>query len=211
MSLTSFASLDALVAKLPFHLDDTAAVNACYVRWFETGAERDRVIVDLWTYCFIRRYFLVKFIQEANVGPAELEELIDRTFRKIERSGEQIRRPERYASWVSVVCKNTFLNFLRDYRRSISLDAQKGPQLVAESVRTSYDAGVVRQAVAAAIGRLPKYLQECAHLRFVEGLTYEEMHEQTGQPLPRIRSYVNKALKRLRTDSILVEYMKGEE
>ncbi len=211
MSASSFESLEALVARLPFHLDDTAAVNECFVRWFNAPTKRDRIVVDLWTYCFIRRYFLVKFIQESSVGPADLEELVDRTYQKIERSGRQIKRPERYASWVSVVCKNTFLNYLRDHRRAVSLDAERAPQLIAETPQPSYDAGFVRQAVEGAIKRLPAYLQECVRLRFVEGLTYEEIHDRTGHPLPRIRSYVNKALKRFREDALLIAYLKSEE
>ena len=208
---TSFESLEGLVARLPFHLDDTASVNKCYVRWLDSPTRRDRLTIDLWTYCFIRRYFLIKFVQEAVIGPADFEELVDRTYRKVEQSAGQINRPERYASWVSVVCKNTFLNYIRDSRRAVSLDSSGGPQLVAETPQPFSDGGIVRQAVHEAIDRLPTYLQECVRLRFIEGLTYAEINDQTGYPLPRIRSYINKAVKRFRKDALLIAYLKADE
>jgi RNA polymerase sigma factor (sigma-70 family) len=211
MSTSSFESLEALVARLPFHLDDTGSINTCYARWFDSPSKRDRLTIDLWTYCFIRRYFLIKFVQESTVGPADFEELVDRTFRKVEQSAGQIKRPERYASWVSVVCKNTFLNYLRDFRRAVSLDADRSPQLVAETPQPFSDVGIVRQAVQEAIGRLPDYLQECVRLRFIEGLSYAEINDRTGYPLPRIRSYINKAMKRFREDSLLIAYLNVDE
>lgn len=211
MSSSSLESLEALAARLPFHLDDTAAVNTCYARWFDSPSKNDRLTIDLWTYCFVRRYFLVKLAQESAVGPAEFEELVDRTFRKVEHAAGQIKRPERYASWVSVVCKNTFLNHLRDHRRAVPLDAGQGPQLVAETPQRFNDVGFARQAIHEAIDRLPDYLQECVRLRFIDGLTYREINERTGHPLPRIRSYVNKAMKRFREDAVLLEYLKVDE
>ncbi len=211
MSSTPFESLDALVAKLPFHIDDVDAVNECFVRWFEAPSNEDRFVIDLWTYCFTCRYFLIKFVQESSMGPADFDELVDRTFIKIEASVGRIKRPAHYANWVSVVCKNTFLNYLRDRHPAVSLNDSPDPQIAAEPVRAYGDAGFTRLAVHRAINRLPKYLRECVRLRFLDGLTYEEISEKTGYPLPRIRSYINKAMKRFREDDRLLAYLNAEE
>lgn len=211
MSASSFETLDALIARLPFHIDDVDAVNDCYVRWFETPSDEDRYVIDLWTYCFIRRYFLIKLVQESSMGPADFDDLVDRTFRKVESSEGRIRRPGHYASWVSVVCKNTFLNYLRDRKHSVSLEEEPGVQVAAEPAPIYVDAGYVRLALHRAIERLPRYLRECVRLRFVEGLSYEEISARTGFPLPRIRSYINKAMKRFRQDDRLLSYLKVEE
>ncbi len=211
MSASSFESLDVLIAKLPFHLDDVEAVNDCFVRWREAPSDEDRFTIDLWTYCFIRRYFLIKLVQESSVGPADFDDLVDRTFLKIEASVARIKRPGHYANWVSVVCKNTFLNFLRDRRHAVSLDENPGPQIAAEPSRVYGDVGLLRVAVYGAIGRLPPYLRECVRLRFIDGLTYEEISTKTGFPLPRIRSYINKAMKKFRDDERLLAYLDVEE
>lgn len=211
MSTSSFESLDALASKLPFHLDDVDAVNDCFVRWFKAPSKEDRVVIDLWTYCFIRRYFLIKVVQEPSMGPTDFDELVDRTFLKIEASVGRVKRPAHYANWVSVVCKNTFLNYLRDRRHAVSLYENPDSQIAAEPARPYRDVGYTRLAVHRAIDRLPRYLRECVRLRFIEGLTYEEISERTGFPLPRIRSYINKAMKRFREDDRLLAYLKSEE
>lgn len=211
MSSSPFESLDALASKLPFHIDDVDAVNDSFVRWFKAPAKEDRFVVDLWTYCFIRRYFLIKLVQESSMGPADFDELVDRTFLKIEGSIGRVKRPAHYANWVSVICKNTFLNYLRDRRHAVSLNEDPDPQIAAEPVRAYGDAGFTRVAVHRAIDRLPRYLQECVRLRFIDGLTYEEISERTGFPLPRIRSYINKAMKRFREDDRLLAYLTAEE
>ena len=211
MSTSSFESLDALASKLPFHLDDVDAVNDCFVRWFKTPSDEDRIVIDLWTYCFIRRYFLIKVVQESTMGPTDFDELVDRTFLKIEASVGRVKRPAHYANWVSVVCKNTFLNYLRDRRLAVSLYENPESQVAAEPARPYRDVGYTRLAVHRAIDRLPRYLRECVRLRFIEGLTYEEISERTGFPLPRIRSYINKAMKRFREDDRLLAYLRAEE
>lgn len=210
MSRSAFESLDALAASLPFHLDDIASANEAFVRWRESGSDTDRRVVQLWTYCFIRRYFLVKFVQETAYSPADLDALIDTTFRKVERSASGIKKPSRYASWVSVVCKNTFLNYLRGRRRAVSLDEAGAPQLAGEPPGVYHDISIAREAVLRAIDRLPPYLQECVRCRFIEGLTYEEIAQRTGYPLPRIRSYINKAVKRFREDEELLAFFDRE-
>lgn len=201
-----FESLDALAASLPFHVDDVASINETYARWRRARDPADHHVVQLWTYCFIRRYFLVKFVQETAYGAADLDELIDKTFLKVERSETQVRRPGRYASWVSVVCKNTFRNYIRRRRKSLSIEDGSAPPLVSEVPPVYNDVGLAHQALLRAIERLPPYLRTCARLRFLDGLSYQEISERTEYPLPRIRAYVYKAVKRLREDEVLLAY-----
>ena len=211
MSASSFETLDGLIAKLPFHLDDVDSVNACFARWSQSPTDDDRYLIDLWTYCFIRRYFLIKLVQESSMGAADFDELVDRTFLKIESSLRRLKRPDHYGNWVSVICKNTFLNYLRDRRHAVSLEDRPITPVAAEPAHEYTDAGHARMVVHRAIDRLPNYLQECVRLRFVEGLNYDEISARTGFPLPRIRSYINKAVKRFRDDDRLRAYLMGDE
>lgn len=211
MSESAFDSLDLLAGQLPFHLDDADAVNACYLRWREGGREEERRIVELWIYCFIRRYFAMKFIQESSYNPADFDAIMDSTFEKVERFATQIQQPERFASWVSVICKNSYLNYLRGKKRSVPLESDFEPDLVAEPPVPYNDSASSRLVVLRAIRRLPSYLQECVSLRYLDGLSYEDIGDRTGYPLPRIRSYINKAMKRLREDGELLELLRGDE
>jgi RNA polymerase sigma factor (sigma-70 family) len=211
ISGSAFESLDLLAGRLPFHLDDVGAVNACYLRWRKDGEEEERKMVELWIYCFIRRYFMVKFVQESSYNPADFDAIVDVTFEKVERFAAQIQQPERFASWVSVICKNSYLNYLRRKKRSVPLEHDLEPDSVAEAPTPYNDSAKSRLVVLRAIRRLPAYLQECVRLRYLDGLSYEDIGERTGYPLPRIRSYINKALKRLREDHELLELLQGDD
>ena len=207
MSDDAFESLAAVAASLPFHIDDVQAVNAAYTRWHGSRRPAERRWIQLWTYCFVRRYFLVKFIQEPAHTIADMDELVDKTFRKVERNEGQLNDPSRYASWVSVICKNTYRNYLRSRRRAVSIDDRPTSALVSEAPRAYNDAGMAREALGQAIARLPRYLQTCVRLRFIEGLSYPEIADRTGRPLASIRAYVYKALQRLREDDDLRDFV----
>lgn len=208
MLYSSFESLDELVATLPFHLDDIPSINATYLHWHASGDAHEREVIQLWTYCFIRRYFLVKFIQEASWSAVDLDMLIETAFRKTEAREAQIREPSRYASWVSVVCKNTFRNYLRSRRHHIPIEHAPSLSFVAESPVAYNEPGTRRQALIQAIDRLPPHLRSCAQLRFLSGLSYAEIAQRTGRPLPTIRAFIYKAIKRLREDA---EFLKNFE
>ena len=60
---------------------------------------------------------------------------------------------------------------------------------------------------AHAIDRLPNFLQEVARLYFTQQRKYDEIGQITGKPVPTIRAYVNKAVKRFRQDRVLLAYV----
>lgn len=200
MSLPSLPkSLRALAARLPFGLDETERAGAAFRAWCEEGTGRR--IVDLWTYCFVHRYFLAKFAVCPTHPAADLDELIDRAYRKIEQGREGVEQPRRYPHWVSVVCKNTYLNYLRRVRATESLDAEGSPMPVADTPVVGGDLGLARKVVEAAIERLPAYLQPVARMRFLEECSYEEISEKTDTAVPTARSYADRARRHLRKDA----------
>ena len=207
----AFQSLAAVAAHLPYHLDDTEQANATFRRCCEGGTAADRQHLALWTYCFTLRYFMVKFVRTPSDTPSDMEALIEKTFRKIERHRPSLPCDTRYASWVSVICKNTYLNYRRRQRRYVSLDEPDRTPLEAERVEPARDIGEAAQVVFQAILRLPKGLQEVARLRLLEDRSYSEMGEMTGKSLPTLRAYVNKAVRRLRDDVHLRAYLETEE
>ena len=211
MDSSPFYAVDAVAAHLPFALDDIEAANAAFLRWHAGTDDAALRTVELWTYCFVRRYFLVKFIKEPPASASDLEAIVEKTFVKIERKRATVRQPDRYASWVSVVCKRTYLNYVRDRKRLQSLDDEYAPVLVADAPEPVVDdASVLLQVLLAAIARLPPFLQEVAHLRFVKEYDYVQMHAVTDRAVPTLRAYVNKAATALRKDAHLAELLGRE-
>jgi RNA polymerase sigma factor (sigma-70 family) len=197
-------SLDEVAAHLPFHVDDLDAANAAFQRWQETGRGEDLELVELWTYCYTRRYFIAKFLRDSVHGPTALDQLVGKAFTKARNNLENVRQPERFASWVSVICRHTFLNFLRRYRGEHAILDEARLPAPPRPEHFEHDRRTTRRAVERAIGRLPPSLQEVARLKFLEDRSYEYIVEVTGRPAASVRAYVNKAVVRLREDPELL-------
>lgn len=200
--------LNLVAQHLPFHLNETDKVNAAFVRWHQHDDEEAKYHIDLWTYCFIRRYFIVKFARDSSYSNvADVDALIEKAYAKVQRYESTIDQKARYASWVSVVCKNTFLNYLRTVHAMVSINQEDGPQLQGESLELMYDVGMMYEELQHAIERLPEFLRDVARLRFVEDCSYQEIGEATGKELPIVRSYVSKAALKLRSDPSLRSFL----
>lgn len=207
MKSLSFSNLDRLAARLPFSLDDTEEVNAAFARWRADHRQEDMKTVAVWTYCFVMRYFLVKAVRGSVRCPADLDALIAKVYRKVDEKRDTVKNASRYASWVSVICKNTLINYVNRKRPEQSIHDDFGPTLTAASPTTYHDAGFVLQALHDAIDRLPSYLQETARLHFLNECTYEEISEKTGKSVPTVRAYRHKVVRKFREDDRLLAFL----
>lgn len=199
-------SLDALASQLPFHLDDTSEVNEVYCSYQERPHPSTSFLVDLWTYCYIRRYYLIKFIGSSGFRSSDLDQVVEKTYQKVERSRSQLERNDRYAQWVSVICKNTYVNFVTRRKYVTTLETDSNVTIELDEMGTSEDAGALFLALSRAIEKLPVFLRSIARLRFVEDLSYDEISRLTGKSIPTVRSYVHKVCYRFRSDSGLVAF-----
>jgi len=205
-------SLRRLTEQLPFGLDDAERAGRAFRQWRGESADDAtctdatctdaKRTVDLWTYCFVRRYFLAKFAAQPSAPASDLDELVARTYRKVEDKRAGVRKPGRYPHWVSVVCKNTFLNYLRRRRpAAVSIDEEESPSLPAdEEAPPGAGTGLARKTVRDAIARLPEYLRPVARLRFLERRSYTEIQRETDTPAPTARSYAGRARQQLCED-----------
>lgn len=211
MTSTSFSHLDRLVAHLPFSLDDTERVNEVFAQWRAHGQREDEKVIAVWTYCFVMRYFLVKAVRGSIRTPSDLDALIAKVYNKINDKRDTVKDASRYASWVSVICKNTLINYVHRKRPEQSIHDDNAPVLTAESPVAYHDAGFVLQALHNAIDRLPSYLQETARLYFLNECTYEEISERIGKDVPTVRSYRHKVVRRFRDDGQLLSFLRPSE
>jgi RNA polymerase sigma factor (sigma-70 family) len=196
-----------LLSRLPFALDDTDQVNAAFQRWRNEGAEEAKQVADLWAYCFVLRYFMMKEAK-GDIGEASsVDALTDTAFQRVLDRSDTVREAGKFASWVSVVCRNTFLNYVRRRKHKESIDEEGGPVLVADVLSDVDDVGFTAQMLAAAIDRLPSYLQEVAELYFFEGYEYQEISSKTGKSVATVRSYRHKVVKKLREDEDIAAFL----
>ena len=87
------------------------------------------------------------------------------------------------------------------------MDGENRFTLTAEATNAVAEVGLVQEALVEAIEGLPNYLQEPARLYFLENREFEEISEAVGKPVATVRTYKHKAMKELRTDERLREYV----
>lgn len=196
-----------LVARLPFALDDTDRANAAFQRWRDDESARAKQVADLWAYCFVSRYFMMKAAKGDLDEASDVDALTDKAFQRVLNNHDTVREADKFASWVSVICRNTFLNYVNRRKRKQSIDDENGPVLVAGALAEVEDVGFTAQLLADAIERLPAYLQEVAELYFFEGCEYEEISSRIGKSVPTVRSYRHKAVQKLREDGRIAAFL----
>lgn len=186
--------------RLPFRLDALDEVGALFERWLARPEEGDEYLLTLWTYCYVRRYFLVRFAREPSFTGGELEEVVEVTYRRIEENKRQIRSPVRYARWVVVVCRNTYFSFVTRRPQRLSIDVIAEPAAEVDDLEAWHEGAGLRTALEAAVDRMPSFLRPYATLKFLEGLEYEVLAVRMGRDVATVRTYVHRALARLRKD-----------
>jgi RNA polymerase sigma factor (sigma-70 family) len=200
-------SHDEVAAALPFHVDDYEHANEAFMRWRAVGDPQARQIVELWVFCYTRRYFIAKFCGDSGFNPADFERPVGDAFRRVMERLDEVQDPDRFVNYVSVVCRSVYVNFRRRMGRSrrVHLPPEAIPEPVSPSADPfdEYDRLLLRQAIERAIERLPDSLRTIAQLRLLRGRSYEEIEDETGHSLPTLRSYFSKALQKLRDDEAL--------
>ncbi len=201
---TELSSLEVLASSLPFRLDEAERVNEAFSSYMSSGLKQQKVLIDLWTYCFVRRYFLIKFLKETAFRSSELDHIVEKTYQKVERSRGGIDSYDRYAQWVSVVCRNTYINFVTRRHSITGLEhlPSDPPDVPSKNDLEDNVAGV-HVALVRATESLPEFLQPTARMKFIEGLSYEEISRIIGKRVPTVRSYIHKICARFRKDQAL--------
>jgi RNA polymerase sigma factor (sigma-70 family) len=196
-------SFAQIAQQLPFALDDSQAINRVFSEWYKDQNESKKYIIDLWAYCFVRRYFVAKFTQSARFSPSDADELIEDVTLKVLQNLRQVQQIDRFASWVSVICKNSFNSYLRNRGDEVPIDVLltlEGDELHPCS---SYDYAATYAVVESAIAQLPDFLQEVARMKLLEGLSYQQIEERIEKPVTTIRAYMTKLLNIIRKDGAL--------
>ena len=127
--------------------------------------------------------------------PTEAADVTQDVFLKLLTRMPQFRRDARFSTWLHRIVVNTFLDRRRSARRLVPLaepDAQGGGELEREA-RRAETARLVEEGLA---GLEPK-LRVPLVLRFVAGLSYEEIGAVLQMPMGTVASRLSRALRGL--------------
>ncbi|HET6568546.1 MAG TPA: sigma-70 family RNA polymerase sigma factor [Rhodothermales bacterium] len=197
-------SIQYVARHLSFSVDDVERAAEAFRLWREQESDAAKRDVDLWTYCFVRRYFLAKLARTARFSEADFEELISQAYLAAQSKSSQLRDPERYPHWVSKICKNRFLSYLNQNVDSVPLPDEMPADFREPILDESTKAAV---AVASAIQRLPDSLRDVTYQKLIEKRSYNEIERATGKDEGTLRSYISKARAKLRGDLVLRKFI----
>jgi RNA polymerase sigma factor (sigma-70 family) len=213
MSLKSLLlALDEVAAELPFAVEDYEAANELFARWRKKRSPADEAVLMKWLYCYTQRYFVTRWMVNHRLPASQIEEPMTEAFRSCRASLERVRDPKRFASFVSVVCLNAFRSFCRKaakvHLQPFHIDEHDRADEGITDFAGTHDRDLLLSAAYGAIERLPRSLQTPIRLRWLEGMDYDEIVATTGQSRATVRSYVRKALLRLREDPEIAVLLK---
>jgi RNA polymerase sigma-70 factor (ECF subfamily) len=141
------------------------------------------------------RYYLRKMLPGRS---EQAEDVLQETWCDVLRSLASLKDAAAFPAWIYRICRDRAWRLLRKERPASPLDEQQVPASASEPEFTAEDAA----SVHAALAELPEEQREVLVLRFVEGLTYEEIATICAAPLGTVRSrlfYGKEALRKLLT------------
>lgn len=135
-----------------------------------------------------------------------MEDLLQEVFARTLAHVGAFRGGSTFLTWAASIG----LNLATDWRRTaerrrrlaptVDVDDAEPPCVRAEAALARVDRDEQAERARRAIDALPEPWRVAVTLRVVEGAPYEEIAERMRAPLPRVRQWVCRALKSLRTE-----------
>ncbi len=107
------SELSRLSQTLDFSLDNHEQINDLFEKWRSGKDQNDFQTIQVWVYYWTRRYFLRKLISAQITSPGDTEQLIELAYSKFLSHHHTVKEPGRFASWISIICKNKMLDYFR--------------------------------------------------------------------------------------------------
>lgn len=142
----------------------------------------------------VRRYFLLRGLDTATA-----EELTQNVLLKVYRQAGELRRPEHFYAWLFTIARNEMISYWRGQQARVETvafdsltDDQAGRLMVEPEV-------LPELRLMGWLKALDPAERDLVVLRFVEGLSYEELAAAFALPLGTIKWRIFNARKKLAT------------
>jgi RNA polymerase sigma-70 factor (ECF subfamily) len=138
-------------------------------------------------------------------NPVEAEDIAQESFLKAYAHLGSLRRPARFAGWLSRIALQQCTNAARAHRRRRTMFAREAAEPANAEVVPAYSSNpglteAQARFVRYTVGRLPEQLQKLVLMRFMAGLSAVQIAEQLGKRPGTVRVYLHRAYKMLRHD-----------
>jgi RNA polymerase sigma-70 factor, ECF subfamily len=148
---------------------------------------------------------LINFVYRTIGDREKAEDLVQEVFIRVYRHLHRFDRAKKFSTWVYTIASNLAKNELRNRSRNPLVlfqaikrnwDDEDRPLQFEDSASRPDDLfrkRHLREAVEAAVARLPEHHRQVFVLRELEGKSYEEIAEITGCNLGTVKSRLNRA------------------
>lgn len=130
-------------------------------------------------------------------SPDAADDVLSESFARAYRHLASCRDPARFRTWVFRIVTNRCKSYLGRRRPdTVSLD-DAPPPVARSNPGLDLDRREAMAAVESALAELSAQRREAFVMKYVEGLSYEEMAEITGQRIPTLKMRVHRAREAL--------------
>jgi RNA polymerase sigma-70 factor (ECF subfamily) len=139
------------------------------------------------------RAFLRKRVRETEVA----EDLLQDVFLRFHTHAGTLRDEEKLESWIYQIARHRLIDYYRQRRPVVPLDASIQDTLLAEMPEDDVQAELA-PSVAAMVNALPEPYREALYLTEYQGLSQRELAERLGISLSGAKSRVQRAREKLK-------------
>ena len=180
-----------IARQLPFAIDDMEAANALYLAWFKGQNAKDEQLLKAWAYCYVFKYFTQKYLTTGLLYE-DRDLLVGDAYVLIWKKHDDVNEVDKFANWVSKVCKNLFRSYLRNKRNRMRLlDFYRAKQVERTVSDSDYelDHVAIHRILVTAILKLPEHFGKPLLDKYVYGKTYDQIAAERNLSPQTVRSY----------------------
>lgn len=130
------------------------------------------------------------------VGPAEAEDVLQRTFIDVWRNAEAYDPQQRFTSWLFTIARRRAIDSLRTRRHDV-VTFEQARELVGEDGRDTAERYADAADVHSALRRLPEHERVVIELAYFGGLTQTEIARELELPLGTVKARAARGTRRL--------------
>ncbi|MEA3188862.1 MAG: polymerase sigma-70 factor, subfamily [Chthoniobacter sp.] len=164
----------------------------------EAAIHGDRENFEMIIPLFSRKLFAVGFaiLQDRE----EAEDVVQETFFRAYKSRWRLRDPEKFPAWLVAVARNRARDLLRK-RRTVGLreDARELEDTSAGKPDEETAGDDLHAHVLTALATLPEQHRVAVSLRYLEGMSHENIERAMGLSNGALRGILGRALEKMRT------------
>jgi RNA polymerase sigma-70 factor (ECF subfamily) len=130
------------------------------------------------------------------VGPADAEDVVQRTFLDVWRHSARYDPAERFTGWLFTIARRRAIDSLRSRRHDV-VDVDTVRDLVGEDGRETAERHADAAEVRAALARLPEHERVVIELTYFGQLTQAEIAERLSAPVGTVKARAARGTRRL--------------